>query len=463
MISELKKHYIQALTEYVQKGFQEKGAHQHILKQITELRPEELISLHDASMRILVANVDTKDMLTYYHRSYLFMVEMVKRRARSRKEPYDTSVIKELRETLPSAQMSFEHVKNKYENILQYMDSGIALFDPNGFVSFVNITFSRLIGASRQSLLGHDIRGLLKNRTLSLTTRRLINRVYQEMYVYRIPFKELVDEKGRHLLLTATYDDELDGDFMISVKDVTEFKKIEQSAYHNDKLAMLGKIAASIAHEIRNPLTSIRGFIQLLKPDLTALGKQAYADIMLQEIDRANDIIYEFLNSSKPSAPDKKTIAVSTLVKDVSLLYDSEALLKGCSIETGDIDPSIVVSIDVKQIKQVLLNLVKNAMEELSRPEARRPGVIRLNASQSGGYVVITVEDNGDGIDEGILAKLFDPFFTTKEEGTGLGLAVSYRIIKNHGGRIQVKSIRNERTEFRIYLPVDSDSSAAGI
>ena len=107
--------------------------------------------------------------------------------------------------------------------------------------------------------------------------------------------------------MTVTYGDQMDGDFLFSVKDVSDYKQIEQTAYQNDKLAMLGRISASIAHEIRNPLTAIRGFIQLLRPHLLQLGKDEYARIILTEIDRANDIIYEFLNSSKPSAPQKRS------------------------------------------------------------------------------------------------------------------------------------------------------------
>lgn len=151
----------------------------------------------------------------------------------------------------------------------------------------------------------------------------------------------------------------MDGDFLLSVKDVSDFKRIEQTAYQNDKLAMLGKISAAIAHEIRNPLTAIRGFIQLLRPHLVELGKDEYARIILTEIDRANDIIHEFLNSSKPSAPQKSTVSVSSLLKEVVLLTESEAVMKGCQMMLHAPEEELLVSIDVKQIKQVLLNIIK--------------------------------------------------------------------------------------------------------
>lgn len=236
---------------------------------------------------------------------------------------------------------------------------------------------------------------------------------------------------------------------------MSDYKQIEQTAYQNDKLAMLGRISASIAHEIRNPLTAIRGFIQLLRPHLLQLGKDEYARIILTEIDRANDIIYEFLNSSKPSAPQKTIMSVDSLLKEVVLLTESEGLMKGCEI-TLDVatDASMNVSIDVKQIKQVILNMVKNAMDAIEDVGEEHAGLIRISTAIENRYVKISIADNGQGMDHNTLVRLFDPFFTTKESGTGLGLSVSYRIIKNHGGTIAVESQKGEGTLFIIKLPL---------
>jgi signal transduction histidine kinase len=241
---------------------------------------------------------------------------------------------------------------------------------------------------------------------------------------------------------------------LFSVKDVSDYKQIEQTAYQNDKLAMLGRISASIAHEIRNPLTAIRGFIQLLRPHLLQLGKDEYARIILTEIDRANDIIYEFLNSSKPSAPQKTIMSVDSLLKEVVLLTESEGLMKGCEITLDKADSPMNVSIDVKQIKQVILNMVKNAMDAIDGVGEEHTGLIRISTETENKYVQISITDNGQGMDHNTLVRLFDPFFTTKESGTGLGLSVSYRIIKNHGGTISVDSKKGEGTRFMIMLPL---------
>ncbi|MGN8771401.1 ATP-binding protein [Paenibacillus barengoltzii] len=368
-------------------------------------------------------------------------------------------MLSEFQETLlqsVKAYQSTQLVKNKYENVLQHLDSGIMLFDCDGVLTFINVQMAKLLEMPRQSLIGCNLLQLLRHPHLNPFKKRKILRIYRETIFHRKKYHELIDEYGRHWLITVTYGDQMDGDFLLSVKDVSDFKRIEQTAYQNDKLAMLGKISAAIAHEIRNPLTAIRGFIQLLRPHLMQLGKDEYARIILTEIDRANDIIHEFLNSSKPSAPQKSTVNVSSLLKEVVLLTESEALMKGCQMILHEPSEELLVSIDVKQIKQVLLNIIKNAMDAIAEVGGDHQGVIDIRAEKEGKSVCISIQDNGGGMDKGLLSRLFDPFFTTKEKGTGLGLSVSYRIIRNHRGNISVDSLKGAGTIFTISLPLVS-------
>lgn len=363
----------------------------------------------------------------------------------------------EFQETLlqsVKAYQSTESVKNKYENVLQHLDSGIMLFDSDGVLTFINVQMARLLEIPRHSLIGCNLLHLLRHPYLSKFKKRKILRLYRETIFYRKKNHELIDEYGRYWLTTVTYGDQMEGDFLFSVKDVSEFKQIEQTAYQNDKLAMLGKISAAIAHEIRNPLTAIRGFIQLLRPHLVQLGRDEYARIILNEIDRANDIIYEFLNSSKPTAPQKITMSIASLLKEVILLTESEALMMGCEINLKEAEAGLKVSIDVKQIKQVLLNMIKNAMDAIEEVGGEHAGMIEIEAVAEGKYVNISIRDNGNGMEKAMLSRLFDPFFTTKEKGTGLGLSVSYRIIKNHRGNIYVDSMKGTGTVFVISLPL---------
>ncbi|MFC4103285.1 ATP-binding protein [Paenibacillus xanthanilyticus] len=452
----IRKRYFPALAEYVRSGSEQSLFEAtEIGKWLQGVHPEDIIAIHEESMQMLVANVESDEALKLYSRSFVFLIElMVAFRFRDEREPVPLERMSAARDQVLRSQQSVQMVKDKYENVLQYMDSGLAIFDNDGLLSFVNVQMSRLFDIPRKTLIGCNLRDILLHPKLRKSTRRIVLRVYKEMVLRRSRYFELQDANGRHLLVTITYGDQLDGDYLFSVKDVSEYKQIEQTAYQNDKLAMLGKIAASIAHEIRNPLTSIRGFIQLLRPHLFQLGKEEYARIILAEIDRANDIIYEFLNSSKPSAPMKQNVHIGSLLKEVIMLCESEALMKGSEIQYEAYDDQMTTSVDVKQVKQVFLNMMRNAMEAIEEISEERSGRIDIVIRRDGSYAEITVRDNGKGMDHTVQNRLFDPFFTTKEAGTGLGLAVSYRIVRNHGGSIRVTSSSGEGTDFKIYLPL---------
>ncbi|WP_028560398.1 ATP-binding protein [Paenibacillus pinihumi] len=452
----IRKRYFPALAEYVRSGsdvslFQAT----EIGKLINGVHPEEIIEIHEETIKLLAANMESEEALKLYNRSFVFLTELMVA-YRFRVQPGDSTEFGMMKELLYNSNRSTEHVKNKYENVLQHMDSGIAIFDNEGILSFVNLQMAKLMEVPRKTLLGCDILGIVTHPQLKSSTKKMIVQLYKEIVRRRLRYYEMQDASGRHLLITVTYGDQLDGDYLVSIKDVSEYKQIEQTAYQNDKLAMLGKIAAAIAHEIRNPLTSIRGFIQLLGPHLLQLGKEEYARIILAEIDRANEIIHEFLNSSKPTAPMKQCVPIVSLMKEVILLSESEALMKGCLMNFEAYEERLEVSIDVKQVKQVMLNILRNALDAISDrgvDQQERQGRIDLIVHKENKSAVITIKDNGKGMDRNTMNRLFDPFFTTKADGTGLGLSVSYRIIRNHGGFIKLNSEIGEGTEFNIYLP----------
>jgi len=452
----IRNRYFPALAEYSRSGSEAS------LEQASELgralcgvNPEQIIAVHEDCMRTLVDNIASDEALKLYKRSFVFLTEIMLA-CSSLQQSVDgkEKQFNEMRELLYRSNRSFEMVKNKYENVLQHMDSGIALFDDDGILSFINLQMAKLMDIPRNTLIGCTLRELLRHRQLSIATRRTILRLYKEMTLKRSRYYEFQDKNGKHLLVTVTYGDQLDGDILFSVKDVSEYKQIEQTAMQNDKLAMLGKIAAAIAHEVRNPLTSIRGFIQLLRPYLLEVGKAEYARIILTEIDRANDIIYEFLNSSKPTAPMKQLIPVNNLIREVAMLMESEALMRNCELSAEYESNDSMVSIDVKQVKQVVLNMVKNALDAIEDVHTERRGRIVITTCPEGEFVKVAIQDNGKGMDNATMSRLFDPFFTTKETGTGLGLSVSYRIIRNHGGMIRVESQPGYGTSFNVYLPL---------
>lgn len=455
MMQAIRKRYFPALADYIRSGKEASLFHANELgKELYGINPEEIIAVHEECIQSLVANVDSEEAVRLYNRSFVFLMEiMVACRFRLPPDMSTEQKFTEMREMLFRSNRSFEMVKNKYENVLQHMDSGIALFDSDGILSFINVQMAKLLDIPRKTLIGCNIREILRHPQLTRSTKRTVLRLYKEMFLMHSRYYEFQHKDGKHLLVTVTYGDQLDGDFLFSVKDVSEYKQIEQTALQNDKLAMLGKIAAAIAHEIRNPLTSIRGFIQLLRPYLLEVGKEEYARIILTEIDRANDIIYEFLNSSKPSAPMKQLVSIDNLIKEAVLLTESEALMRNCEIK-AECYCSDLVSIDVKQVKQVILNIVKNALDAVEDVQGERRGLIDIITRSNGKFAEIVIKDNGKGMDKATMSRLFDPFFTTKQSGTGLGLSVSYRIIRNHNGTIRVDSQAGVGTEFIIYLPL---------
>ncbi|MCY7484810.1 MULTISPECIES: two-component system sensor histidine kinase NtrB [Paenibacillus] len=460
--SEWRQRYSKELWNYIMNGDEHSlVVARELATELSPLEPQQnLLSVHEDAMFTVLAHVDLNDGVKALHRSFLFFIEwIIAMKTEERGKEGIAVALNPIREPwIQSAQALFstKSVRDKYENVLQHMDSGIVLFDSSGVLSFINVETSKLLDVPRKALVGCSLRELLFHPLLKRDKRKMLLRLYKDTILQRKRYHEFSDRLDRHYLVTVTYGDQMDGDYLFSIKDVSDFKRIEQTAYQNDKLAILGKIAAAIAHEIRNPLTSIRGFIQLLRPHLMQLGKEEYAKIILAEIDRANDIIFEFLNSSKPSAPMTSEVPVSSLLREVVLLTESDAVMKGCEIELVDnsASGSLSVSIDVKQIKQVILNMIRNAIDAIDEVADVRKGQIRIVTEREGRFVKIHIRDNGKGMSLKTMERLFDPFFTTKADGTGLGLSVSYRIIKNHGGMIEVDSQEGEWTLFTIRLPI---------
>jgi signal transduction histidine kinase len=231
-------------------------------------------------------------------------------------------------------------------------------------------------------------------------------------------------------------------------------QQLSETAILSDHQATVAKLAAGIAHEIRNPLTTVKGFIQLIQPYLVDMGKETYATIALDEIARADEIIFQFLNAAKPQQNQKMRNQIDPIVRDVVLLFESEALLQNIQLETHYNCYDSLVFLDGKQLKQVLINLIKNAMEAIDTHKASARGKLVVSTKKEHGFAYIIIEDNGMGMKEETLKNLFVPFFTTKKTGTGIGLSVCKQIIEDHGGDIIVISKQHKGTTFQIKLPL---------
>lgn len=224
-----------------------------------------------------------------------------------------------------------------------------------------------------------------------------------------------------------------------------------EAAINDYQASSASKIAAGLAHEIRNPLTTIKGFIQLLKPDLEAIGKEEFADVVLEEINRVNSLLSEFLSIFKPSSSGKSKLSLNTLSRTLGNLFASEAILKEVQLKIEVPDDEVFVWADEKQLKQVALNLLKNAFEAIEESDAIQ-GEITIVVNKIGHDAKFSIIDNGTGLNETDAAKIFTPFYTTKEKGTGIGLVICKQIIEEHGGKLKVES-ESDRTRFFFELP----------
>lgn len=231
-------------------------------------------------------------------------------------------------------------------------------------------------------------------------------------------------------------------------EDVThKIEETEGLLQKSDKLAVVGQMAAGIAHEIRNPLTSIRGFIQLFESKYE--NDEQYFKLVLSELDRINMIVGEFLVLAKPTAVEYKEVEINHLIKDVVTLINTQAIMNNIQIivEYEANVPTIVC--EENQLKQVFINLLKNAIEAMPNG-----GIIEVIIElQKEEKVSISIIDQGLGIPEDQIPKLGEPFYTTKENGTGLGLMTSYKIIENHNGEMKISSRINKGTTVEVILP----------
>ncbi|MEA4903175.1 PAS domain S-box protein [Desulfitobacterium sp.] len=230
------------------------------------------------------------------------------------------------------------------------------------------------------------------------------------------------------------------------VTDITERLHIEKEMARLDRLDLIGEMAAGIAHEIRNPMTTVRGFLQMTSARSHHIQSREYFDLMINELDRANSIITEFLSLSKNHALELKKDNLNRLLETLFPLIQADAFnhQNDVRMEMEEI-PNLML--DQREIRQMILNLARNGLD------AMQPGgILSLRTFFNCEEVVLEVEDQGKGIESSVLEKLGNPFFTTKENGTGLGLAVCYRIAEKHHARISIKT-SSQGTIFDVHFP----------
>ncbi|MCG1014725.1 PAS domain-containing protein [Bacillus velezensis] len=309
-------------------------------------------------------------------------------------------------------------------------ESGISLFEAE--------TYEDLIGKNVYDQLHPCDHDGVKQRIQNIINRKTESEIIKQSWFTfknRLIYTEMVCIPTTFFGETAV---------QVILRDISERKQTEELMLKSEKLSIAGQLAAGIAHEIRNPLTAIKGFLQLMKP--TMGENEHYFEIVFSELSRIELILSELLMLAKPQQNAvKERVNLKKIISEVTALLETQANLKGIFIKTDYEHDSMYINGDQNQLKQVFINLIKNAVESMLDG-----GTVHIIMTEDEYSVNVTVKDEGDGIPENVLKRIGEPFLTTKEKGTGLGLMVTFNLIKNHQGAIQVDSKPDRGTAFHI-------------
>ena len=331
---------------------------------------------------------------------------------------------------------TLEQTEDYTRQVVANMANGLLSIDTNGKIVSYNRLALELLGLQESDVRGLNLKTVINFETSGIDQTLAHCRPVLEHEI------ELKNRNGEmiHLSLSATSiledNDQCQG-AVIVLRDLREIKQLQEKIRRSEKLAAIGKLAAGVAHEIRNPLSSIRGFAQFLSQGLKdSPREQEYAQTMVLEVDRINRVVTDLLTFSRPNKAEPAAADVTELVGHCVRLVQADADSRNITLRRNITDLS-KVRLDPNQITQALLNLLLNAMQS-----AESGGSIEVGAAlkPSDARLEIWVEDDGDGIENDRLDKIFDPFYTTRSKGTGLGLAIVHKIIENHRGEIRIES-----------------------
>ena len=360
----------------------------------------------------------------------------------------------------------FEMVRRsqeEWETAFHALAEGIAVVGPSGDVLRANRALAALADLPEREIVGRNFGELLLGASDAIA--RLINAAYQGERT--VPLVIRPEESHRVLRLTAApLAGPQPGSVVILVEDVTEQRILEAQIIQSDKMASIGQLVSGVAHELNNPLTSIAGLAELLleRPAHLELPRE-HLRVIHDQASRAGRIVRNLLTFARKGVPEKTAVDLNDVVERTSLLIVYELQLHGIELDSDLAPEAPVVLGDRYELQQVLLNLVTNAVQAVSGLEPGKPRRITLSTTRSGEEVVLRVRDSGPGVPKDLVPYLFTPFFTTKApgEGTGLGLSLSYGLVKAHEGVLEYEAPPLGGAEFRVTLPLFESDLASPI
>ena len=344
--------------------------------------------------------------------------------------------------------------KGLMETIFQALEEGIIVLDPEAKISYSNRAAEQMLGFKLETAQGVPIQRYLKDIHWDLVLdldeyewSRLVRREIEITY----PQHRFVEF---YVVPLAAVDEKEEGAVVI-FRDVTRERETTAESIESERLYALSLLAGGVAHEIGNPLNSINIHLQLLDREIGGLGDEKakaelkeLVDVSRKEVARLDTIIRQFLKALRPSMPERKPRKLCRLVEETLGFMKHEIADRRMLVETDFPEKVPAVAVDDTQVKQVFFNVVKNALQAMDDG-----GILKISTQQSDRFVSAVFEDNGPGIDPENLGAIYEPYHTTKAEGTGLGMMIVQRIMRDHGGEVEINSEPGRGTRFTLRFP----------
>ncbi|RTZ93866.1 MAG: hypothetical protein DSY91_01260 [Deltaproteobacteria bacterium] len=350
----------------------------------------------------------------------------------------------------------YQKLERFNENLLQSIQSGILTVDLENRLTYINKTGEEILEATNDAILGKDIHKVFPALGKYIDKdARIQSHPHHTHLVLKKPGGK---DKIIGFSISTLYDSEnVPVGKIVIFQDLTRYKAMEKRVHESEKLATVGRFAAGLAHEIRNPLASLSGSIQVLKNTLNLDEMETQLmDIVIRETDRLNRLVSDFLQFSQFGKENLQDIKLHSFIEEILSILSKENKGNGVRF-VNSLPKDLMVHSDRDKLKQVFWNILINAVQAKDKKEH----VIHIRkASPKNGELPyepdltsIIIQDNGKGIPRDVLKNIFEPFFTTRPEGTGLGLSIAYQIINSLGGNISVRSIVGKGTIFQLSLP----------
>lgn len=350
---------------------------------------------------------------------------------------------------------SLEEIRQYVDRFFENIPSAIITVDNYGTITSINNVACQILDCEKNAVLGKNI----NDESISIKLEPVINLLKDGIEKEAVYIKHILKIKSSAnneipVMINTSLQKDSGGKLLGVIgafRSLEEIKNFEESMVRAKNLASVGALSAGMAHEIRNPLTSIKGYAQFIKLELGESNPlNEDINIIINEVDRLNGILDRFLAFARPNQPKLESCNVNDIINDIVKLLSKDALPKNIILKT-ELETLPNSSLDYEQIEQAVLNVAINAVQAM-----KEGGILTLNTHYNAveKLVEISISDTGPGITNESFEDIFEPFYTTKPKGTGLGLAITSTIIESHKGFIEVKSVPGQGTQFIIKLPI---------